>query len=215
MRWLDRKIVDIARDRISRITTVQPDGQRLVLAKDKMGEDGKFEMKSPVPAGMKPKSPGDLGAPAGALSSLQFDDVKPVAEIEFGKKPVGEAEFRTFDGLVVSIKMSEVGGNVWGLVNASVDESARPKEPAPAKPAAAKKDEAAKPAETKAGDDKAAEKKAEDEKKAPALKSLEDVKKEAAAITARVQGWAYKLPSFAVQQFQSKTADMVEKEKSS
>ncbi|MGE5145504.1 MAG: hypothetical protein ACM3N5_02075, partial [Candidatus Eiseniibacteriota bacterium] len=172
--------------------------------------EGKFEMKSPVPAGMKPKSPGDLGAPAGALSSLEFDDVKPVADIDFGKKPVGEAEFRTFDGLVISIKMSEVDGTVWGLVNASVDEAARPKMAEPAKPEAAKKDE------TKAGDAKkpAEEKKAEDEKK-QALKSLEEVKKEAADITARVQGWAYKLPSFAVQQFQSKTADMVEKEKSS
>lgn len=215
-RWLDRKVVDIPRDRISRITTAQPDGQRLVLAKDKMGEEGKFEMKSPVPAGMKPKSPGDLGAPAGTLSGLEFDDVKPVADIDFGKKPVGEAEFRTFDGLVISIKMSEVDGNVWGLVNASVDESARPKMAEPAKPDTTKKDGAAKKDDAaKAGDDKKAEdKKAEDEKK-PALKSLADVKKEAADINARVQGWAYKLPSFAVQQFQSKTADMVEKEKSS
>jgi len=216
VRWLDRKMVDIARDRISRVTTVQPDGARLVIAKDKPGEDGKFAIQGTVPPGMKPKSQGDLGAPAGALSALEFDDVKAVAEIEFGKKPVGEAEYRTFDGLVVSIKMAEVDGNVWGLVTASVDETARPKEAEPAKPEAAKKDEAAKPgtdkpaAETKAGDDKAAA-----EKKAPAAKSLDEVKKEAADITARVQGWAYKLPSFAVRNFQSKMADMVEKEKSS
>jgi hypothetical protein len=214
VRWLDRKIVDIGRDRISRIATAQPDGGRLLLVKDKLGDDGKFEMKSPVPAGMKPKAPVELGGPASALSSLEFDDVKPVAEIDFGKKPVGEAEFRTFDGLVVSIKMSEVDGNVWALVNASVDEAARPKEAEAAKPETAKKDEAAKPGETKPAGDKSAEKKPEDEKK-PALKSLDDVKKEAAAINARVQGWAYKLPSFAVNQFQTKTADMVEKEKSS
>jgi hypothetical protein len=212
VRWLDRKIVDIGRDRVSRVTTVQPDGARLVIAKDKPGEDGKFALQGALPAGMKAKSAGDLGAPAGALASLEFDDVKPVADIEFGKKPVGVAEYRTVDGLVISVKMSEVDGNVWGLVSASVDEASRVVPPAaPAKPDAAKKDETAKP-----GDDKAAaDKKAADEKKAPAVKSLDEVKKEAAAITARVQGWAYKLPSFAVRSFQSKMADMVEKEKSS
>jgi hypothetical protein len=211
VRWLDRKIVDIGRDRVSRVTTVQPDGARLVIAKDKPGEDGKFALQGTVPAGMKAKSAGDLGAPAGALASLEFDDVKPVAEVEFGKKPVGVAEYRTFDGLVISVKMSEVDGNVWGLVSASVDEASRVVPPAaPTKPDAAKKDETAKP-----GDDKAADKKAADEKTAPAAKSLDEVKKDAAAITARVQGWAYKLPSFAVRSFQSKMADMVEKEKSS
>ena len=211
VRWLDRKIVDIGRDRVSRVTTVQPDGARLVIAKDKPGEDGKFALQGTVPAGMKAKSAGDLGAPAGALASLEFDDVKPVAEVEFGKKPVGVAEYRTFDGLVISVKMSEVDGNVWGLVSASVDEASRVVPPAaPTKPDAAKKDETAKP-----GDDKASDKKAADEKTAPAAKSLDEVKKDAAAITARVQGWAYKLPSFAVRSFQSKMADMVEKEKSS
>jgi hypothetical protein len=210
VRWLDRKMVDVARERISRVTTVQPDGARLVIAKDKPGDDGKFAIQGTVPAGMKPKSQGDLGAPASALAALEFDDVKPVAEIDFGKKPVGEADYRTFDGLVVSIKMAEVDGNVWGLVTASVDPSARPAEAAPAKldaakPETAKKDEAAKPAEDKAAA----------EKKAPAIKPLDEVKKEAADITARVQGWAYKLPSFAVRSFQSKMADMVEKEKSS
>jgi hypothetical protein len=215
VRWLDRKIVDVARDRISRITTVQPDGARLIVAKDKPGDAGSFAIQGAVPAGMKPKSQGDLSAPAGALAGLEFDDVKPVAEIDFGKKPVGEASFRTFDGLVLSIKMAEIDGNVWGLVSASVDESARPAQTEAAKPDAAKKDEAAKPAEDKAGDKKAEDDKAAAENKAPALKPLDEVKKEAADITARVQGWAYKLPSFAVRSFQSKMADMVEKEKSS
>jgi hypothetical protein len=158
---------------------------------------------------MKPKSQGDLGAPASALTALEFDDVKPVGEIDFGKKPVGEADYRTFDGLVISIKMAEVDGNVWGLVTASVDESARPAQTDSAK------SEPAKPGDDKAGDKKPGEDKAAAEKKAPAIKSLDEVKKEAAAITARVQGWAYKLPSFAVRSFQSKMADMVEKEKSS
>lgn len=210
VRWLDRKIVDIASERVSRVTTVQPDGARLVVAKDKPGSDGRFAIQGTVPPGMKPKSQGDLAAPASALTSLEFDDVRPVAEIDFGKKPVGEADYRTFDGLVVSVKMAEVDGTVWGLVTASVDESARPAQTdaaksEPAKPDAAKKDEAAKP-----GDDKTAA-----EKKTPAIKPLDEVKKEAADITARVRGWAYKLPSFAVRSFQSKMADMVEKEKSS
>ena len=209
VRWLDRKMVDVASERVSRVTTVQPDGARLVIVKDKPGSDGKFALQGTVPAGMKPKSQGDLGAPASALTALEFDDVKPVGEIDFGKKPVGEADYRTFDGLVISIKMAEVDGNVWGLVTASVDESARPAQTDSAK------SEPAKPGDDKAGDKKPGEDKAAAEKKAPAIKSLDEVKKEAAAITARVQGWAYKLPSFAVRSFQSKMADMVEKEKSS
>jgi hypothetical protein len=208
IRWLDRKVVDVARDRITRVATSQPDGGRLVLVKDKPGEDGKFTIQGTVPAGMKPKSAGDLGAPAGGLSSLEFDDVKRVADVEFGKKPVGEAEFRTVDGLVISVRMSEADGNVWAIVTASVDEAARP---APAKPdAAAKPDAGAKPA-----DDKAAADKKPDEPAKPALKPLDEVRKEAEAINAHVQGWAYKLPSYALTQFQAKMADMVEKGKSS
>lgn len=214
-RWLDRKVADIARDRVIRVATSQPDGGRLVLAKDKPGEDGKFQIQGAVPEGMKPKSAGDLGAPAGGLSSLEFDDVKRVADVDFAKKPVGEAEYKTVDGLVVSIRMSEVDGTVWAIVSASVDESVRPAASETAKSEPAKPDTAAKPeGEAKPADDKAAEKKPEEPAK-PAIKPLDEVRKEAEAINARVQGWAYKLPSYAVTQFQSKMADMVEKEKSS
>ena len=210
VRWLDREVVDIARDRVVRVATSQPDGSRLVLAKDKPGADGKFQIQGAIADGMKPKSAGDLGAPAGALSSLDFDDVQRVADVDFAKKPVGEAEYRTADGLVVSIRMSEIDGTVWAIVSASVDESIRPAEAqADAK---AGPGDAAKPDEDKPegrGDQAA------DEAAKPALKPLDEVRKEAEAINARVHGWAYKLPSYALDQLRTKTADMVEKEKSS
>ncbi|HEX7007950.1 MAG TPA: DUF4340 domain-containing protein [Alphaproteobacteria bacterium] len=213
IRWLDRKVVDIARDRVVRVATSQPDGSRLVLAKDKPGEDGKFEIQGKVPDGMKPKSAGDLAAPAGALASLDLDDVKRVADVDFAKKPVGEAQYTTIDGLVVSVRMSEVDGTVWSIVSASVDESVRP---APAKSEAETKSDGAEKADAKPEEDKAAaDKKPADEPAKPAIKPLDEVRKEAEAINARVKGWAYKLPSYALDQLRTKMADMVEKETSS
>lgn len=53
----------------------------------------------------------------------------------------------------------------------------------------------------------------EDETKAGKLKSADDVKKEADALNAKTQAWAYKVPDWKLDNLRKKTADLVEDEK--
>lgn len=121
--WLDRRILDIPAGRIASVTLTGGDGIALVLRRD--GPGGKFAVADP-PDDAKFKPDAALAEPAGALAGLDLDDVKPVAELTVPGSGVASAEFATFDGLTVKLRLVAQDGFDWIMVEAS---GAGPAEP--------------------------------------------------------------------------------------
>jgi len=135
------------------------------VGKEKAG-DAEFALRN-LPDDREIKGERFLRYIGESLDNLTLEDVRPAGEVDFAGKAAGGAEFRTFDGLVVTAKLARTGkpdedDKYWMTFEAGVDEAALLKE----KP--------------KAGSD---------------LKPAAEVRKEAAAIAARTAGWAYKVSS--------------------
>lgn len=168
--WLDRDLLDVRTGRIREVvqTAVQTgaDGgdRRVIVGKDK-AEDAEFRLRN-LPEGREIKGERFLRYIGESLDTLTLEDVRPAGEIDFAGKAVGGSVFRTFDGLVVTVKLAGTGkpddDEYWMTFEAGVDEAALLKD----KP--------------KAGSE---------------LKPAAEVRKEAAAINARTAGWAYKVSS--------------------
>jgi hypothetical protein len=108
--WLDRKLIDVAQDRIQRLSVVHADGARLVVKRDTPA-DKDFSVESP-PADRKLKPAYDIDAVATAFSSLELDDFVPAGDVTFAPNaPITEAT--TFDGLTVTASFAEQNGRTW------------------------------------------------------------------------------------------------------
>ncbi len=139
--WLDRELADVAHERVRKVTVTQPDGASLTVSRDKVA-DAHFTLAA-VPKGKKPKSEFDVDQEASPLESLQFDDVRPAADVPApadGK--AGSAEFTTFDGLTVHVDLLPKDKDTWLRFQASY-----------AAPAAAPSDDDAKAGKLKKPED--------------------------------------------------------------
>lgn len=109
LRWLDAEMVRVAKPRIRAVTTIQPDGAEVQVARPDT-EAEHFTIQN-LPEGLKPFHDGvadDLGA---ALGYVAFDDVRKADGIDFSNS--ARARFETFDGLVVEVEVAEHDGKKW------------------------------------------------------------------------------------------------------
>jgi uncharacterized protein DUF4340 len=113
--WLDRRIVDIPAARIASVTLTAPDGGVLALRRD---PGGKFAVADP-PEDKKFKDAAALAAPAGVLTGLELDDVKPATELRPPSSGVTTAEFATSDGLSLTLRLFGSGKADWVAVSAA------------------------------------------------------------------------------------------------
>ncbi len=198
--WIDRAIVQLARDRVKSVTiTHTSDGERVDIVKDKK-EDTIFRLVD-MPAGRELKFPTSGDAVAGALSSLNLDDVKPAAEITFDAAPqetppnVSTAEYRTWDGLVLVVRSAKVGETTWAKFEARYEEPAAPAAPEPT------------PTPVAPDNPESESAKAEPAKPDPA--ELEKAKKEAADLQARLSPWAYAIADWQSRNLATRLADLL------
>lgn len=176
--WVKRDVVSIDAPRVKSVTVTHPDGTRLKIEKD--SKDAKEFAVRDLPAGRELKYAGAASPTAGALSSVNFDDVAPVATAAEGATPSGSAEFVTFDGVTVTVETSTKNGVSWATFAARYDAPDADPVPSNQTPPDANSPEAA-------------------EKK----KKSEDAKKEAETLNAKLSKWAFALPEFKVKQFQT------------
>jgi hypothetical protein len=108
--WLDKIIADVARERIAKVTVVQPDGAKLVVTRSTPAEKN-FTIVD-MPKNRKAKSEYDVNNLAGPLERLELDDVRPAAEVTAPAK-AGYAELVTFDGLLVRATLVPKDDQVW------------------------------------------------------------------------------------------------------
>lgn len=114
--WLDRSLIDVARERVATIVLVQADGAKLEAAREK-ATDKNFTLKTVVPKGKKVKSEWDVNNLASPFERLELEDVRPVADMLIAPgSPYGAVA--TFDGVVVRADLVEFEGQTWARLSA-------------------------------------------------------------------------------------------------
>ena len=119
--WLDRQIIDVSEKKIAKVTLAQPEGSKLVISR--AAPDASFAVED-APADAKFKSESTISGPAGALETLDLDDVKPAGELPVPDKDMVTASFTTFDGLTVDVRLMERDKSNWVAISAAGSGSA-------------------------------------------------------------------------------------------
>ncbi len=159
--WLDRKLIDLARERIASARLEAPDGATVEVTRADAGQRD-FTLAG-VPEGQKIKSAGSVNAVAWTLERLRFDDVTSADRVDFATAAAGTATFTGFDGLTVQVTLAAKDDATWARLEASADDDAKP-----------------------------------------------EAHDEAAAIRARTQGWAFRLPELKLEKLRTRLADLIE-----
>lgn len=119
--WLTREVIDIQLNRVSRATTVAPDGSALVVARPKGPEDKFVVDNLPDGATLKESAAGGMEDVARSLAYLDLVDVRPVTELDFANDKSSKVEIRTFDGLIVQVRVIDHEGGAWARFEASTN----------------------------------------------------------------------------------------------
>lgn len=167
--WLDRTLIDVKTARIKEVVQTDSKNGRIIVGQDKAGS-GDFKLRN-MPAGRTLKGPRFVRYIGEGINNVTLEDVQPASKVDFKKNGVGGAVFRTFDGLVVTVNIAQTSE----------------------KGAGDKKSEKFWLTFTASVDEAALLK--TKPAKGSALKTAEDVRKEAEAINARTKGWAYEVSS--------------------
>lgn len=115
--WIDRDIVNIKEKRIRKVTVHHPDGEVIVISKDK--PDSKSFHLENMPNDRQPRQSA-IEALASVPDGLLLNDVKPKSQIDLSKAKTVDAVYQTFDGLQLDAKVSLTGdGKSWLVVDAS------------------------------------------------------------------------------------------------
>jgi hypothetical protein len=117
--WLQRDLLSISADRIQEVQVQIANSPRYSAVKEKRA-DASFDV-TPLPKKRELNSVSAVNLFAQALTSLQLDDVRPIAD--FAGKSAAQTNFHTFDGLIIELSGYVFDGKQWISVKASFDES--------------------------------------------------------------------------------------------
>ena len=118
--WVDKNLISIRHDRVRKIFFSHEDGDSTELERLDRALF-KYSIKN-LPSGMKMASPAIVNASGGALSFLQFLDVRPLVEVTTGVEPVTRTRLQTWDGLIVTISLFEYDDLIWAHISAVFDQ---------------------------------------------------------------------------------------------
>ena len=107
--WLDSQIMRIGRRRIRGAKVVPPKGPALDVSRAS-ADQYDFTVAN-LPKGREMASPSAANAFAGAISNLSFEDVAKSSDD--GDGPAWAAEYLTFDGLRLRLKIRKQGDEFW------------------------------------------------------------------------------------------------------
>jgi hypothetical protein len=105
--WIDRRVIDLPDVQITSIVLTAPDGVATVLTRAAPDAAFAIEGSATTP---DPKIAALLSA---VLTALEFDDVKPAAEMPIPSDGAATAAFTTFDGLIIGARLSPPGADGW------------------------------------------------------------------------------------------------------
>jgi hypothetical protein len=180
--WLEKKIVEIKRDRVRAVGIAHPDGERYDISRpDKSTSD--FALAE-IPEGKEPSYAGAPGAVASALEWVNLEDVAPVASIDFSTGAGPVATFTTFEGVVVQVTTKDQDGKSWARIEARYEAPSAAQGPAPA---------------------------AVEGQPAPEdpAKVAADAQAEVEKLQKKLSGWAYQISSYSRSNFGKKKAEVL------
>jgi hypothetical protein len=126
LNWINSEVINIARERVAKLTISQPSGDALTIVNT--GKKDKFGVPEFMDKTIFKYE--QLGYDmAGTLFQLRMEDVVPASDFERGDSEVVTAEFVTFDGLVVTTETSFIDGFYYSTFNAKFDQNAVTKAP--------------------------------------------------------------------------------------
>lgn len=200
--WLDRDVTDVDEDRVRRITTVDAEGNELVVVRDAPGDEHFRIDNLPDGFALKDGWQREVDRMGGALSGLLLDSVVPADEKELAETGAVTAEVETFDGLVVRLVMTPEGegddATWWTAVTATLSPGADPQPAAEAD------------SDPEAGIEAGTESGTDSEADSPLL-SPDQVQAESIAISERVAGWLYQLAEYQVGALRTRLGDLEKK----
>ena len=131
-RWLDSELPRLDRREVRAIRTEKADGEVIELARDNPDRLD-FRMDGAVTVSGADLARGTLALPPGtrilretavselvsALEYLTFEDVAPASDVDLAGGTL--AEYTTFDGLIVGVRVRRVAGAYWARFHARFD----------------------------------------------------------------------------------------------
>jgi hypothetical protein len=193
--WLAPEIVDVPSASVQSVTIRHTDADEIAISKTSADETN-FTVAG-IPEGRELSYPTVANVIGNALRELKLEDV--ARALDGAAAPASVTEFKTFDGLVVTVTSTLDGDTPW------LTFAARAETPVAAAPADAAA--AAEPGETAAAD--APSEAATASAPAPSDSVAADPAAVAAAINARVAGWRYRIPEYQHGQLTRRWADLL------
>jgi hypothetical protein len=200
LQWMDRDIMRIARDRITRVRIRHPDGEEVSIAREQGGTNYTLET---APEGRTPKSAAEIGAPASALAYLRFDNVRADDGLGLDMGSPTVTVFETANGLRVTARTWKVEDKTWASFAAEAVPS----------PAATDAGEGQEPEAGTGG--------AEDSETAPEAEpgatgteppaaEENSAAKEAEELNAKLSGWLFAIPEYQAGSLRKRLDDLTE-----
>ena len=112
--WLEPGVIDLARDRISKVSAAPAGSPSYVLAHSKP-EEANFTIQD-LPKGRSMLSDTAANGVGAAAVDLKLDDVRPQSEISFAG--ASAITYETFDGLAVKLDIIDQNKQSWVRVTA-------------------------------------------------------------------------------------------------
>ena len=113
--WMDKTVLTMNRDRVKSVDVDPEGGTSFVVGRD-AADNPSFSV-TPIPAGREPADQSTISGVTDALADFTFDDIQPVTEFDFAKS--SRMVFRTFDGLMVTVRTIKKGEDYWTNIEAS------------------------------------------------------------------------------------------------
>lgn len=121
LNWVTNEFANIGRDRVRSVTLTpkaDAEGNTITVERPKPDE-GAFTVTN-VPEGRQLKDTSLPEALVGGLASATFEDVAPIATIDFAVGGV-TVVVRTWDGLIVTAETADITGKNWWRLSAAAD----------------------------------------------------------------------------------------------
>jgi|APTNR8051073442_1049403.scaffolds.fasta_scaffold21050_2 hypothetical protein len=109
--WLAPTIADVPAALVQRIVVRHPDGETITAYRDSP-EDAAFRVAE-LPRNARLRRPETVDGLAQVLEGLVLDDVRPIDHIPFPSSGTISVTVTTFDGMVVTLDITEEDGEPW------------------------------------------------------------------------------------------------------
>jgi non-ribosomal peptide synthetase component F len=126
--WLDKRFVELARNRVKSVAMKPFKGRPFNVVRDKP-EDANFRIVESIPAGRVLRTENEPNGIGNALLGLSFEDVRKQTPADLAN--AAQTTFVTFDGLTLNLTLIEQNGDYWLTANAVADPSVQPPPAAP------------------------------------------------------------------------------------